>query len=38
MPFSSFACAAAGMSASAIAGLLIALPAQASDALAGKQR
>lgn len=35
MQFPAFACAA-GMSASAIAGLLFALPAQASDALAGK--
>lgn len=36
MAFPSFASAACGMSASAIAGLLFALPAQASDALAGK--
>jgi len=36
MPFPSFAHAAAGLSAPAIAGLLFALPAQASDALAVK--
>jgi len=36
MPFPSFACATAGLSAAAIAGLLFALPAQASDALAVK--
>ena len=36
MPFPSFASAASGLSASAIACLLFALPAQASDALVGK--